>query len=57
MLGSNPARSASSRTSRALRLGDPLERLRAVVEFEAFREELEAALSRADRSRSGRPPP
>jgi len=27
--------------------GDPLERLRAVVEFEAFRGELEAALPRA----------
>jgi IS5 family transposase len=36
--------------------GDPLERLRAVVDFEAFRAELEAALSRADRSRGGRPP-
>ena len=37
-------------------LGDPLERLRAVVDFEAFRAELEAALPRADRSRGGRPP-
>jgi IS5 family transposase len=36
--------------------GDPLERLRTVVEFEAFRAELEAALPRADRSRGGRPP-
>ncbi|WP_198372528.1 IS5 family transposase [Roseomonas rosulenta] len=36
--------------------GDPLERLLAVVEFEAFRAELEAALPRADRSRGGRPP-
>jgi IS5 family transposase len=36
--------------------GDPLERLRAVVEFEAFRVELDAALPRADRSRGGRPP-
>ncbi len=36
--------------------GDPLERLRAVVDFEAFRKELEAALPRADRSRGGRPP-
>ena len=35
--------------------GDPLERLRAVVEFELFRPELEAALDRADRSRGGRP--
>jgi IS5 family transposase len=36
--------------------GDPLERLRAVVDFEAFRAELEASLPRADRSRGGRPP-
>jgi len=36
--------------------GDPLERLRAVVEFEAFRAEPEAALPRADRSCGGRPP-
>lgn len=36
--------------------GDPLERLRAVVDFEAFRAELESALPRADRSRGGRPP-
>ena len=36
--------------------GDPLERLQAVVDFEAFRPELETALARADRSRGGRPP-
>ncbi len=36
--------------------GDPLERLRAAVDIEAFRAELEAALPRADRSRGGRPP-
>ena len=36
--------------------GDPLERLRAVVDFELFRPELEATLDRADRSRGGRPP-
>jgi len=36
--------------------GDPLERLRSVVDFELFRSELEAALPRADRSRGGRPP-
>jgi hypothetical protein len=36
--------------------GDPLERLRAVVDFDLFRAELEAALPRADRSRGGRPP-
>jgi transposase, IS5 family len=36
--------------------GDPLERLAAVVDFELFRGELEAALDRSDRSRGGRPP-
>jgi len=36
--------------------GDPLERLRAVVDFELFRPDLEAALDRSDRSRGGRPP-
>jgi IS5 family transposase len=36
--------------------GDPLERLRSVVDFELFRPELEAALDRSDRSRGGRPP-
>jgi hypothetical protein len=36
--------------------GDPLERLRAVVDFEAFRAKLEAALPRAGPSRGGRPP-
>jgi hypothetical protein len=36
--------------------GDPLERLRAVVDFEPFRSDIEAALERGDRSRGGRPP-
>jgi transposase, IS5 family len=36
--------------------GDPLERLKAVVDFELFRADLEAALNRADRSQRGRPP-
>jgi IS5 family transposase len=36
--------------------GDPLERLRVVVEFELFRPELEAALARSDRGKGGRPP-
>ena len=36
--------------------GDPLERLAAVVDFELFRAELEAALARGDRRRGGRPP-
>src|SRR5687768_6771678 len=38
------------------RAGDPLERLASVVDFELFREELEAALARSDRSKGGRPP-
>lgn len=36
--------------------GDPLERLAAVVEFELFRAELDAALDRSDRAKGGRPP-
>jgi transposase, IS5 family len=36
--------------------GDPLERLAKVVDFEVFRDDLEAALSRSDRSKGGRPP-
>jgi transposase len=36
--------------------GVPLERLRAVVDFELFRGELDAALHRSDRARGGRPP-
>jgi IS5 family transposase len=36
--------------------GDPLERLAKVVDFELFREELEAALNRSDRAKGGRPP-
>ena len=38
------------------RAGDPLERLAAVVDFEAFRAELEGALPRSDRAKGGRPP-
>jgi transposase, IS5 family len=36
--------------------GDDLERLGALVEFEAFRPELERAVPRADRAKGGRPP-
>jgi transposase, IS5 family len=36
--------------------GDDLERLSAVVDFELFRPELEAAVPRANRSKGGRPP-
>ena len=35
--------------------GDPLRRLAAVVYFEVFRAELEAALSRSDRAKGGLP--
>ena len=35
--------------------GDPLERLSAVLDFEVFRPELDAALNRSDGSRGGRP--
>ena len=47
---------ADARLSTLSAAGDPLERLRAVVDFELFRPDLEAALDRADRSRGGRPP-
>lgn len=33
--------------------GDPLERLARVIDFEVFRGDLEAALSRSDRSKGG----
>lgn len=36
--------------------GDALERLNAVVNFELFRADLEAAVPRSDRSKGGRPP-
>jgi IS5 family transposase len=36
--------------------GDPLERLAWVIDFELFRDELEAALARSDRTKGGRPP-
>jgi len=36
--------------------GDPLERLLKVVDFEIFREELDAALQRSDGAKGGRPP-
>jgi transposase, IS5 family len=36
--------------------GDPLERLAGVIDFEVFRGDLKAALSRSDRARGGRPP-
>ena len=36
--------------------GDDLERINALVDFEAFRSELERAVPRSDRARGGRPP-
>ena len=36
--------------------GDDLERVNALVDFEAFRPELEHAVPRADRAKGGRPP-
>ena len=36
--------------------GDPLERLASVVDFEVFRDDLDAALARSDRAKGGRPP-
>jgi transposase, IS5 family len=36
--------------------GDPLERLALVIDFELFRDQLEAALARSDRAKGGRPP-
>ena len=36
--------------------GDPLERLAQVVDFEVFRGDLEAVLSRSDQTKGGRPP-
>jgi IS5 family transposase len=44
------------RLARLSEKGDELERLRAVVDFELFRPELERGVPRADRSKGGRPP-
>lgn len=55
MLGQRGFFDAAERLRWLSASGDPLERLRTVVDFEAFRAELEAALPRADRSRGGRP--
>jgi len=38
------------------KVGDPLERLAVVVDFELFCPELDAALKHSDRRQSGRPP-
>ena|SRR5689334_18758724 len=47
---------ADERLRKLSAAGDPLERLRAAVDFELFRPALGAALERADRERGGRPP-
>jgi len=36
--------------------GDDLERMKAIVDFEMFRADLERAVPRSDRARGGRPP-
>ena len=38
------------------KFGDPLEKLKEVVDFEVFRKEIERGLNFSDRSRGGRPP-
>ena len=38
------------------KIGDPLEQLAAVIDFEPFRYRLEKALKRSDGSKGGRPP-
>ncbi len=47
---------AEERLKQLSAAGDPLERLSAVVDFELFRGDLEAALKRSDRAKGGRPP-
>ena len=44
------------RLKRLSDLGDQLETFRSAVDFEAFRPELNAALSYTDRTEGGRPP-
>ena len=44
---------SDERLKALLAAGDPLERLAKVVDFEGFRGELEAALSRSDRAKVG----
>jgi transposase, IS5 family len=56
MVGQRGLFDAEARLRALSAAGDPLERLRSVVDFELFRVDLEAALVRADRSRGGRPP-
>jgi IS5 family transposase len=38
------------------KFGDPLEKLKEVVDFEVFRKEIERGLDFSDRSKGGRPP-
>jgi len=44
------------RLGRVSDLGDPLEVMAAIIEFEGFRPVLDQALARSDRSKGGRPP-
>jgi len=46
----------SDRLGALSKLGDPLERLNAVVRWEKFRKSLERAVKRSDRKKGGRPP-
>ena len=59
MAGGRRISAGSFDTDERLRLlsaaDDPLERLAAVVDFEIFRPDLDAALGRRDRSKGGRP--
>ena len=56
MVGQSGFFDAEERLKALSAAGDPLERLAAVVDFEVFRAELQAALARADRTKGGRPP-
>ena len=44
------------RLRRVSDLGDPLEAMAGIIDFEGFRAVLDKALARSDRSRGGRPP-
>lgn len=54
--GSSPRTGHEERLRRLSDLGDQLEAFSRVIDFEVFRAELEAALSRSDGAKGGRPP-
>jgi hypothetical protein len=57
-MGAQPGSFDTEDRLRELReVGDPLEALLAVVDFEVFRGDLDAALRRSDRRKGGWPPP